>query len=383
MKKSIFILAILLVVSTTYTKGQNQLGKSDDLARISLTPIVPDELKHIPDNARKLLTNKLSNVATRNGLSGSATNPRFVITANADILTKDITPTAPPKTAITLNITVYIADVVAQTVFASTMLEVKGVGDNETKAYTAAINRVAPQNPQLKALLEEGKTKIIEYYNSQCDFILKDAQAQADTREFGYALYILSSVPTVCKECYDKAVDMIPIIYQQYLDFKCMEDITKAKAAWGQKDYDNALKYLSEILPDSKCYDEASALYKKIEQEGCNQALGAAKGAWAALDAIQAAEYLSQISASCDCFAEAEKLQAEIQTKVREDQKREWERRIIKEDREYALQNKRIDSEVEIAKATLEAASTIATAAIENKAYGWGYYTNLLWIYGL
>lgn len=131
-----------------------------------------------------------------------------------------------------------------------------------------------------------------------------------------------------------------------------------------------------DIAPDSKCYDEASVLYKKIEQEGCNQALGAAKGAWAALDAIQAAEYLSQISASCDCFAEAEKLQAEIQTKVREDQKREWERRIIKEDREYALQNKRIDSEVEIAKATLEAASTIATAAIENKAYGWGYYTD-------
>ena len=70
MKKLIFILAILLVVSTKYTKGQNQLGKSDDLARISLTPIVPDELKHIPDNARKLLTNKLSNVVTRNGLSG-------------------------------------------------------------------------------------------------------------------------------------------------------------------------------------------------------------------------------------------------------------------------------------------------------------------------
>ncbi len=382
MKKSIFLFVVLLAVSA-YSKGQNQLGKSDDLARISLTPIVPNELKHIPENARKILTNKLSNVATKNGLSGSATNPRFVITANVDILSKDITETAPPKTAITLNVTFYIADVVAQTVFSSTILEVKGVGDNDTKAYTAALNRIAPQNPQLRGLIEEGKTKIIEYYNSQCDFILKDAQAKADMREFEHGLYILSSVPTICKECYDKAVTIIPVMYQQYLDFKCMDDVTKAKAFWGKKDYDNALKHLAEILPDSKCYDEASVLYKKIEQEDCNQALGAAKGAWASLDAILAAEYLAHVSASCDCFAEAEKLQAEIKEKVRDDQKREWERKIVKEDREYALKEKKLDNELDIAKAKLQAATTIATSSIENNAYGWGYYSNLLWIYGL
>ncbi len=380
--KKLALALVILMCASVYTKAQNQLGKSDDLARISLTPIVPDELKHIPDNARKLLTNKLSNVAARNGLSGSATNPRFVITANVDILTKDITPTAPPKTAITLSVTFYIADVVAQTVFASTILEVKGVGDNETKAYTAALDRVAPQNPQLRGMIEEGKNKIIEYYNSQCDFILKDAQAKADMRDYGYALYILTSVPSICKECYDKAMTMVPTMYQQYLDHKCMEDVTKAKAFWGKKDYDNALKHLAEVLPDSKCYEDASALYKKIEQEECLSALGAAKGAWASLDPILAAEHLSKVSASCDCYPEAEKLQAEIQAKVKEDQKREWDRKIAKEDRQFALQEKKLESETEIAKARLEAASTIATAAIQNNAGGWGYYNNLMWIFG-
>lgn len=264
MKKLIFILAILLVVSTKYTKGQNQLGKSDDLARISLTPIVPDELKHIPDNARKLLTNKLSNVVTRNGLSGSATNPRFVITANADILTKDITPTAPPKTAITLNITVYIADVVAQTVFASTMLEVKGVGDNETKAYTSAINRVAPQNPQLKALLEEGKTKIIEYYNSKCDVIISSAQALAGQKQYDEALATLFNVPDVSRECYDKCMRISLDIYQEYANQQCNQHLSVARAAWAGKELSKVEEHLGKITPDMGCYDEAQQLVATI-----------------------------------------------------------------------------------------------------------------------
>ena len=381
MKKLIFA-AVLLMGISVYSSAQNQLGKSDDLARISLTPIVPDELDNIPAPARKLLTNKLSLVAAKNGLSGSATNPRFVITANIDVLTKDITPTSPPKTALTLSVTFYIADVVAQTVFASTVLEVKGVGDNETKAYNAAVGRIAPLNPSIRGMIEEGKNKIVEYYNSQCDFILKDAQAKADMREYGHALYILTSVPSICKECYDKAMTMVPTMFQQHLDLKCMEDVTKAKAFWGKKDYNNALKYLSEVLPDSKCYEEASALYKKIEQEECNQALGAAKGAWASLDPVLAAEHLSKVSASCDCYPEAENLQKEIQAKVTADQKREWDRKIAKEDRQFALQEKKMENETEVAKARIQAASTIATEAIKNNVNSWGYYNNLMWIFG-
>ena len=381
MKKLIFA-AVLLMGLSVYTSAQNQLGKSDDLARISLTPIVPDELDNIPAAARKLLTNKLSLVAAKNGLSGSATNPRFVITANIDVLTKDITPTAPPKTALTLGITFYIADVVAQTVFASTSIDVKGVGNNETKAYLMAVGQIKPLNPSIRGMIEEGKNKIIEYYNSECDFILKDAQAKADMRAYEHALYILTSVPSICKECYDKAMTMVPTMYQQHLDHKCMEDVTKAKAFWGKKDYDNALKHLAEILPDSKCYEDASALYKKIEQEECNQALGAAKGAWASLDPVLAAEHLSKVSASCDCYPEAEKLQKEIQSKVTADQKRDWDRKIVKEDRTFALQEKKLDSQTEIAKARIEAASTIAAQAINSNANSWGYYNNLMWIFG-
>ncbi|HON19209.1 MAG TPA: hypothetical protein PK990_08615 [Salinivirgaceae bacterium] len=382
MKKILILSIIAFVLSSVSVKSQNQLGKADDLARISLTPIVPDELEHIPPYARKLLTNKLGNVAAKNGLGGSATNPRFVITANVDILTKDITPTAPPKTAVTLSVTFYIADVVAQQVFASTQMEVKGVGNNDEKAYTSALDKIAPQSPQLRAMIDQGKNKIVEYYNSQCDFILKDAQAKADMKQYEMGLYILSTVPSICKECYDKAVTLIPAMYQQYADYKCMEDLSQARAYWGKKDYDNALAFIAQILPDSKCYDDATVLYKKIEQERCNEALGGAKGAWAAFDSEKAAEFLSKISTSCECYPEAEKLQAEIRAKLKEDQKREWDQMVKREDREFALKEKKLANEQELNKARIEAATQIATLAIQNNAYAWGYYNNLMWIFG-
>lgn len=381
MKKILILSLASMLLSISNVKSQNQLGKADDLARISLTPIVPDELDHIPANARKLLTNKLGNVAAKNGLGGSATNPRFVITANVDILNKDITATAPPKTSLTLSVTFYIADVVAKQVFASTQMEVKGVGDNDTKAYTSALDKIAPQNPQLRAMIEQGKNKIIEFYNSQCDFILKDAQSKADMKQYEMGLYILSSVPSICKECYDKAMSLIPAMYKEYTDYKCMENINQAQAYWAKRDYDNALRFVAQILPDSKCYNEALGLYKKIEQERCNEALGGAKGAWAALNANLAADYLSKISTSCECYPEAEKLQAEIKSKLKEDEKREWERRVQLEEREFAIAEKALANEQELRKAQLEAATQIASLAIQN-AYGWGYYSNLMWIFG-
>lgn len=264
MKITILIILAMLFVSH-YAKSQNQLGKSDDLARLSLTAVVPDELKNIPTESKKMLTNKLNNIAAKNGLAGSATNPRFIITANANIETKDITPTAPPKTAITLSITFYIADAVSQIIFASTQISAKGVGNNETKAYNSALNSIAPTNTQIRAMIEEGKEKILEYYNSQCDIILKEAQSKADMKDFGYSFYILTSVPTVSKECYDKAMEMIPIVYKQYIDWKCDNDLTKAKAFWSQKDYTNALAHLAEISVESKCYEPAEILMKEIE----------------------------------------------------------------------------------------------------------------------
>lgn len=379
MKKLVYLLMIGLLISPALN-AQNSLGKADDLARISLSPIVPDELQTVPSYAKKMLENKLQQVATSNGMGGGA-NPRFIITANVDILTKDITPSAPPMTALTLQVNFYIADVVAQKVFSNAVIEVKGVGTNENKAYISAIKKIAPKNPQLRHLVESGKEKIIEYYNSQCDFIITDAQAKADMKDFGRAIFTLTSIPEVCKECYDKAMGLVPDIYQKYMDDQCQKDLAAAKSAYGSKNIEETMMYLSKITPDSKCYEDAQTLYAEAESFYCKEAFGAAQGYWAAQDAEKAAAALSKVSSDCPNFADAQKLSAEIRAKLKADEQREWDDKVKEQDRKYALAQQKQQGDVEVKKAQIEAAQTVATEAV--KAGNWysSYYSNLSWIY--
>ena len=98
--KKIFLAICVLGVSLT-ALAQNTAGKSDDGARIALTPYIPAQIEGLTPAVKASLSNKLSQIATANGLGGSS-NSRFIITTNVSVLTKDITPTAPPMHAYTL-----------------------------------------------------------------------------------------------------------------------------------------------------------------------------------------------------------------------------------------------------------------------------------------
>lgn len=270
MKNYIKIALLILVIgfSGIDVKAQNNKRKADDLGRIVLNAYVSPQVEGLPSSAKSMLTNKLAQIASKYGMSGSVLNPRFIITPNITVLTKDLTATAPPMTAMTLEITFYIGDGIDGKLFSSTSIEVKGVGTNETKAYIAAIKQIKPAHPDLQYLVEEGKTKIIEYYNSNCDFIIKGAQALESQNEFESAILRLTSVPEVCKECYDKCMDAVGPIYKKQIDRECELKLSEAKNAWNSGQdmaaANNAGYYLSGIDPNSACFNEVKALTDQI-----------------------------------------------------------------------------------------------------------------------
>lgn len=264
----LIIIAWLGIHQTVYT--QNVLGKSDDLTRITLNAIVPEQVEGMPEAARSYLQNKLTQIATTNGLGGVEINPRFVITSGVHILTKDITPTAPPKIAYTLSFTLYIVDAIQQKVFASTNLEARGVGDNETKAYTEAIKNLNVRSPQMKNFVETGKTKIIEYYNSQCDFIISEARSLAGRKQFDEAIFSLTSIPEVCKECHDLGMDAAAAIYVQFANFRCEQLLNEANSRWAANMHfagaQQAAELISQIDPESSCMPQVNKLVAEIKQ---------------------------------------------------------------------------------------------------------------------
>lgn len=265
--KNIFI----LLLSITYSIvgfSQNNLGSSNDEARISLLAVFPQQVSKISEEAKAVLINKMNLITSKYGIGGSAAKQRFIITANVIELTKDITPTTPAIYTYNLQLTLYIGDGIAGTLFSSLPISLKGSGKSEAKAYIMALKGLDTNDPKYGAFIEEGKTKIIKYYNSKCDFLLKEAEMLTSKNEFDAAIATLTAIPEVCKDCYDKAMSAVAPIYKKQIDRQCKASLMEAKNAWNQSQDASgasaASNYLGQIDPNASCYTEAIALTNTI-----------------------------------------------------------------------------------------------------------------------
>lgn len=195
------------------------------------------------------------------------------------------------------------------------------------------------------------KQKIVEYYNSKCDFIQKEALAKADKKEYEEAITTLLAVPEVCKDCYMACQDLTVKVYKMKMENECLENIQNANVAKTNNEWDEAANYLVTILPDVSCFDKAQTILKEIEDHRCAEALGKAKGAWASMDSYKASQWLGEISADSKCYTEALALGNEIKSKLMKD-----------EDKEWSFQLKKQQDNVDIRKASIKASRDIGVA---------------------
>ena len=325
----------MLFITATVT-AQNTRGKANDAGRIVLNTFIED-LEGVPAGALKMLKTKITQMASKNGMGGSESFPRFVMSADIDILTQDITPTAPPKTALTLGVTLYIGDGIEGTVFATEYIELKGIGNNETKAYIQSFRALSPRNKKFNEFIETGKKKIIEYYNSRCDFILKEANTLADQKDFDKSITKLIEVPEVCKDCYDKAMDLSSTIFKRKMENECQENMSKSNSLIAQDKWEEAANPIAGYTPDMACYPDVKSLFTKIGNHKCSVSLGKAKGAWAKRDSKSSASALSEISFDSSCYQEGMKLFKSISSALDAKAKQEWDLKYEKYNRDQTI----------------------------------------------
>ena len=266
MKKIIFT---LLLVSF-FTVNAQQTAKLDDFGHIVLNTYVAEN-NSIPAEAQKMLVTKLNQITTNNGMGGSSVNPRFIITAIVNIGTKDIVAGPPQLIAQNLVVTFFTGDAITNTIFSSITLNIKGVGTNENKAFIDAFKNINPKNKELSTFLEEGKNKIISYYATQCDFILKKANTLAEQFKFEDAIYELMVVPETCEECYFKSKDLSNEIFKKKIESDCKEKLKQAKLLWASESNESGAKKVTEILitiiPSDNCKTEINKLSIEIKKK--------------------------------------------------------------------------------------------------------------------
>jgi len=262
------LLSILLIATVSYGFAQNNIGKTDDQARISLTPVVADQVEDLPESALSLLQNKMQQIATNGGLGANSYSPRFIITVNLAVITKDVISGPPAMIAMNIDATYYIADYISKTVFSRKTISFKAVGTNPNKAYIDGIKKINADSPEFKSFIELGKNKIIAFYNDRCDFILQDAKALTAQKQYQEAIFQLTAVPDVCKECYMKATNAIEPIYKAYMNDLCNRNLAAAQAVWianpNSSGANEVVGLFADILPDAACFGDAQKLVNEI-----------------------------------------------------------------------------------------------------------------------
>lgn len=227
-----------------------------------------DNQEGFPGGAKALIENKLTQLLTRNGIAGLNYLGQFVLTVTTTPLDKDVIPGPPVKIAEKMELNLYIVDAQAQTIFSSTSVTVRGLGETETKCYLNAISHMPMQSPQLAKFIDEGKRKIIDYYDHEGEQLIKKAQFLAQQKKYDEALYWVSLIPQQSKH-YDAALVAGQDIYQKYLNNECNINLAYARQAWAADQNSSgayaAGEYLANILPDAGCYDEAMELYREIK----------------------------------------------------------------------------------------------------------------------
>ncbi len=264
--KTPFILITLLLLSISEKNmAQNSSG---DLAAINIKTFLPDQPENIPAEAIDLLTNKLNQITSQSSLGGSQMSQRFIITAHTNILSKDIIAGPPTMQAISIEVSFYIGDGIDGKKFSNKSITLKGVGTNELKAFIDAMKNSKPNDPAIQAFVTDGKNKIVDYYNSQCEFIINQALTFENLGKYEEAIYLLTSIPEVCKACYEEAMHTVVPIYRIYMEKQCVVLLAEARNIWNSTQDANgaaaAAKILSKINPEAMCYPDASKLSEEI-----------------------------------------------------------------------------------------------------------------------
>jgi hypothetical protein len=253
--------------------------KSDSIGNINwgdirFTPYVPN-YPGMDEDGVKLIENKLQQSISKVGIGSSVGNPQFVVIPSINVISKNITSTAPTMFANTYEIIFYVANIADGSTFSSSNFQFKGVGESSLKAFINGFGSLKLNNSDFINMLKTGREKALNYYKNNCDKILLSAKVESNEKNYENAILILKSIPKDV-DCYQKGSSLLETIFKKYQNLNCYKILSSMKAEMGKTaEVDGyseaAMNYYALIPSDANCYKEAQITfqnyYKKISPQ--------------------------------------------------------------------------------------------------------------------
>ncbi len=263
MQRLITKLASAIVTIAIFTGVVNASCTVD----ISVLPM--SQPVEVPEASVSYLASRLQQLVTEDNAAAMQGGSRFFITGRFDHILVDILPGPPTQTALHTYLTLYIGDAQAHTIYASTTIELRGVGNSKQRAFINALRAVQPENRKVKDFIARGTEKIVDYYDSNYQSIILEAERAASMQRYDEALWKLSSIP-VCSKGYQPASSVIAPIMKKHIDREGERLVTMANAAWAKSPDTTgaaeAFEYLMQVDPLSAAYSKAERLGAEIKK---------------------------------------------------------------------------------------------------------------------
>lgn len=260
MKLLSYITAGILSVCASSLNAQN--------CEINLAVLPMIQGEDVPEATEDYLLTRLSQMLTAEGITTDPLQSQFFISAKFNHITEDVTPGPPVQTALHTYLTLYMGDTASETIYATSTLELRGVGTSDQRAFINALRGLNAKNQKVASFIKQGKSKILDYFNKNYRSIIAKANRAAAQNDYQQALWHLVSIPECCNG-YNEALSLEHKYFQAYIDQVGIKLYSAALAKWSASPdnvgAEEAFAYLLQIDPESSAYGKAVKLAAEMK----------------------------------------------------------------------------------------------------------------------
>ena len=244
------------------------------MAQIQITPYIDDEkCSSMPNGICEILSQKLTNVISQNGIQSQMGESRFILTCNVTEESKTVLSTSPTQIAYVLDLHMFMGDGETGTKYISESFRTKGVGATEEKAYRNAIKNLNAKSNQMVSFVGRGSKKIIDYYESNKNQILSSIRSNITGKNLERAAYELCLIPQECSY-YNEVQNILGQVNGRIVDNNSSELFLSAKSIWASEQNESSANQVAELIskidPNASCFSEAnkfmSSVMERMEQ---------------------------------------------------------------------------------------------------------------------
>ena len=279
MKITRLLLLVLIVVSLPHLK--KCLAQTPPISPTTEQDVkIPISVLPIDDTTSfgKLLATRLQQAVSKTGMS-EYESYNFVLYPKFNILSHDLTTTAPTMNIVNMELTLIVANGYQDKsiIFNSETFNIKGVGKSEERAMIEAARSLRADDTRLQMFIQKSRQAIVRYFAANCEAIISEAQlmgrqaslatGRGNTAEnqFTRAVSLLYNIRSANYSCYQASIEKINQILDDYDQFACRLYLGKAKNHWAARQIDQVVAYLNKIPPSQKCRDEVNELLRQMD----------------------------------------------------------------------------------------------------------------------